>query len=72
LVISGNHRHVLVLLALLLRFDKKLFYLFMFEEPISTFIVMLMCYCGIGCQHSTLNRLSGSMFSWYDVITCKK
>jgi len=34
----------------------------MFSEPISTFIVMPMCYCTIGCQHSTLNRPFGCVF----------
>jgi len=34
----------------------------MFQEPISTFIVMLMCSCMISCQHSTLNRLFGCVF----------
>jgi len=46
----------------------------MFQEPIATFIVIPMCCCAIGCQHSTLNRLFGSwlvVFSWYDVITCE-
>jgi len=46
----------------LLRFNKKLFYLFMFSEPISMYIVMPMCCCVIGCQHSTLNRLFGCVF----------
>ena len=34
----------------------------MFQEPIATFIVIPMCCCAIGCQHSTLNRLFGSWF----------
>jgi len=34
----------------------------MFQEPIDTFIVIPMCCCAIGCQHSTLNRLFGSVF----------
>jgi len=34
----------------------------MFQEPISTFIVMPMCCCAIGCQHSTLNTLFGCVF----------
>jgi len=39
----------------------------MFKEPISTFIVMLMCCCVIGCQHTTF-----VVFSWYDIITYEK
>ena len=57
-VISGCACVVCVLLG----FDKKLFYPFMFSEPISTFKVMLMCRCAIGCQHSTHNRLFGCVF----------
>jgi len=33
----------------------------MFKESISTFIVMPMCYCMIGCQHSILNKLFGCL-----------
>jgi len=47
---------------ILLRFDKKLFCPIMFKEPISTFVTMPMCCCSIGCQHSTLNRLSDCIF----------
>jgi len=57
-VISGSACVVCVLL----RFDKKLFYQCMFQEPIDTFIVIPMCCCAIGCQHSTLNRLFGCVF----------
>jgi len=49
-------------ICILFRFDKKLVYPFMFEVPICTFIVMPMCCCAIGCQHSTLNRLFGFVF----------
>jgi len=34
----------------------------MFSEPISTFIVMPVSYCAIGCHHWTLNRLFGCVF----------
>ena len=54
--------------CVLLRFDKKLFYRCMLLEPIATFIVMHMCCCAIGCQHSTLNRLFGSV--WFMVWLC--
>jgi len=53
-----SYQDALVSFALLLRFDKKLFYPFVLT-PISMFIVMPMCFCASGCQHSTLNRLFG-------------
>jgi len=31
-------------------------------RTIATFVVIPMCCCAIGCQHSTLNRLFGSWF----------
>jgi len=34
----------------------------MFQEPIDIFIIIPMCCCAIGCQHSTLNRLFGCVF----------
>ena len=52
-VISGCAWFVCVLL----RFNKKLFYPFMFYEPISKFIDMRMCCYRISCHHSTLNGL---------------
>ena len=45
-----------------IRFDKKLFYPCMFQELTATFIVIPMCCCAIGCQHSALNRLFGCVF----------
>jgi len=56
------------LFALLLRFDKKLFYSFYYCN-LSTYDQNVTT-TAIGLQ-STLNRLFGCLFSWYDVITCK-
>jgi len=33
---------------------------------------MPMCCCAIDCRHSALKRPFACVFSWYDVITCKR
>ena len=49
-------------ISVLLKFDKKLFYRLCFTNLFCTFIVTPMCYCAIGCQHSTFNRLFSCVF----------
>jgi len=59
----------LFLFPLLLRFHKKLFYWLFYYCNLSTYDQSVTT-TAMGLQ-STLNRLFGCLFSWYDVIACK-
>jgi len=56
-----SYQDALVSFALLLRFDKKCFTHLCFKNPFLRLSVCL-CFCAIGCQYSTLNRLFGCVF----------
>jgi len=66
-----SYQDALVLFALLLRFDKKCFTRLCFMNP---FLRLSVCLCVFARSVVNIQHSIGCLvvFSWYDVITCKK